>query len=90
MINNEENKNNVNGNEQQAQVENNEKKSWFGTAIGAVKNMAGAAAGFVKEHKMGTAITLVTVIVGTVALVALKKKGKVEEPAVDADGFDNK
>ncbi len=90
MINNEENKNNVNGNEQQAQVENNEKKSWFGTAIGAVKNTAGATAGFVKEHKMGTAITLVTVTVGTVALVALKKKGKVEEPAVDADGFDNK
>lgn len=90
MENNNENKQNVNVNEQKAQVENNEKKSWFGTALSAVKNTAGAAAGFVKEHKMGTAITLVTVTVGTVALVALKKKGKVEEPAVDADGFDNK
>ncbi len=90
MENNNENKQNVNVNEQKAQVENNEKKSWFGTALSAVKNTAGAAAGFVKEHKMGTAITLVTVTVGTVALVALKKKGKVEEPAVDEDGFDNK
>ena len=90
MENNNENKQNVNVNEQNAQVENNEKKSWFGTAISAVKNTAGAAASFVKEHKMGTAITLVTMTVGTVALVALKKKGKVEEPAVDAEGFDNK
>ena len=92
MNNKENNNQNVNVNEQPvaAPVENNEKKSWFGTAIGAVKNTVGAAAGFVKEHKMGTAITLVTVAVGTAALVALKKKGKVEEPAVDADGFDNK
>ena len=90
MENNNENKQNV-VNEQQAQVENNEKKSsWIGAGWQMIKNTAGAAAGFVKEHKMGTAITLVTVAVGTVALVALKKKGKVEEPAVDADGFDNK
>jgi hypothetical protein len=30
------------------------------------------------------------ITVGTIALVVLKKKGKVEEPAVDAEGFDNK
>ena len=90
MENNNENKQNVNVNEQQAQVENNEKKSWFGTAISAVKNTAGAAAGFVKEHKTMTAVGAVGITVGTIALVVLKKKGKVEEPAVDADGFDNK
>ena len=86
----EENNKNVNVNEQNAQVENNEKKSWFGTAIGAVKNTAGAAADFVKEHKTMTAVGAGVITVGTIALVVLKKKGKVEEPAVDADGFDNK
>jgi hypothetical protein len=90
MENNNENKQNVNVNEQQAQVENNEKKSWFGTAISAVKNTAGAAAGFVEEHKTMTAVGAGVITVGTIALVVLKKKGKVEEPAVDADGFDNK
>jgi molybdopterin-biosynthesis enzyme MoeA-like protein len=91
MENNNENKQNVNVNEQQAQVENNEKKSsWIGAGWQMIKNTAGAAAGFVKEHKTGTAITLVTVAVSTAALVVLKKKGKVEEPAVDADGFDKK
>ena len=91
MKNNNENKQNVNVNEQQAQVENNEKKSWgIGTAISAVKNTAGAAAGFVKEHKTMTAVGAGVITVGTIALVVLKKKGKVEEPAVDADGFDNK
>jgi hypothetical protein len=90
MNNNEENKN-VNVNEQNAQVENNEKKSWFGTAIGAVKNTAGAATSFVKEHKTMTAVGAgVITVVGTIALVVLKKKGKAGEPAVDAEGFDNK
>ena len=55
-----------------------------------IKNTAGTVTNFAKEHKTGTAITLVTVAVSTVALVVLKKKGKVEEPAVDAEGFDNK
>ena len=91
MENNNENKQNVNVNEQNAQVENNEKKSWgIGTAISAVKNTAGAVAGFVKEHKTMTAVGAVGITVGTIALVVLKKKGKVEEPAVDAEGFDNK
>lgn len=85
MENNNENKQNVNVNEQNAQVENNEKKSWFGTAISAVKNTAG----FVKEHKTMAAIGAGVITVGTIALVVLKKKGKAEEPAVDADGFDN-
>ena len=92
MENNNENKQNVNVNEQKqaAQVENNEKKSWFGTAISVVKNTAGAAAGFVKEHKTMTAVGAGVITVGTIALVVLKKKGKVEEPAVDAEGFEIK
>ena len=90
MENNNENKQNVNVNEQNAQVENNEKKSWIGAGWQMIKNTAGTVTNFAKEHKTGTAITLVTVAVSTVALVVLKKKGKVEEPAVDAEGFDNK
>ena len=92
-MNNNENNQNVNANEQQtaAPVENNEKKSWFGAGWQMIKNAAGTVTNFAKEHKKETAaVTLVTVAVSTVALVVLKKKGKVEEPAVDADGFDNK
>lgn len=92
IMENNENKQNVNVNEQNAaQVKNNnEKKSWFGTTINAIKNTAGAAAGFVKEHKTMTAVGTGVIIVSTIALAVLKKKGKVEEPAVDAEGFDNK
>ena len=91
-MNNNENNQNVNANEQPvaAPVENNEKKSMFGTAFGAIKNTASSAADFVKEHKTATAISAGVITVGTIALVVLKKKAKVDEPAVDPDGFDNK
>jgi hypothetical protein len=90
MNNNEENKN-VNANEQpqSAQVEN--KKSWFGTAISAVKNTAGTVTSFAKEHKTMTAVGAGVIIIGTIATVVLKKKGgNADEPATDAEGFDNK
>lgn len=88
-MNNNEN-NNVNANEQpqSAQVEN--KKSWFGTAISAVKNTAGTVTSFAKEHKIMTAVGAGVITIGTIALVVLKKKGNASEPATDAEGFDNK
>lgn len=92
MNNKENNNQNVNVNEQPvaAPVENNEKKSWFGTAFGVIKNSASSATTFVKEHKTATAISAGVITVGTIALVVLKKKAKVDEPAADPEGFDNK
>ena len=87
MENNIENK--VNESEQKAQVENNEKKSWFGTAISAIKNTAGTVVNCVMEHKTASIGIGAAIVAGTLVAVVLKK-GKVEAPAVDADGFDNK
>ena len=88
MNNNEENKN-VRTNEQPevAQVEN--KKSWFGTAIGAVKNTVGTVMNLAKEHKTATAVIVGIAAIGTGALI-WSKKGNANEPAADAEGFDNK